>query len=173
MKEKLLILNHSLLFLCTSMYLGTGWSLVLFSFPIAPQLTIDNYYLQFVPQVTAATEFFTQMTLLMIALCLVMLVVEWQTNFRWIPIIVLLGVVAATGLTIAYILPLNELMREGISDPEELTNLLSQWIFLNKIRVAFWTVQWIAMMIYFALKALNTIKFTDQAPNSLKETVLE
>lgn len=173
MKEKLLILNHSLLFLCTSMYLGTGWSLVLFSFPIAPQLTIDNYYLQFVPQVTAATEFFTQMTLLMIALCLVMLAVEWKTNFRWIPIIVLLGVVAATGLTIVYILPINDLMRVGIRDPEELTNLLSQWIFLNKIRVGFWTVQWIAMMVYFALKALNTIKLTNQVPNSPKETVLE
>lgn len=166
MKEKLLILSHSLLFLCTSMYLGTGWSLVLFSFPIAPQLNIDNYYLQFVPQVTAATEFFTYMTMLMIALCLIMLVAEWKTNFRWVPIIVLLGVVAATGLTIAFILPINDLMSEGIKDPQALQNLLSQWIFLNQIRVGFWTVQWTAMMIYFAFKVLKSIELADKNSNS-------
>jgi hypothetical protein len=31
-----------LLFLGTSLYLGTGWSLVLFSVPIAPLLTVDT-----------------------------------------------------------------------------------------------------------------------------------
>jgi hypothetical protein len=135
------------------MYLGTGWSLVLFSFPIAPKLTVDNYYLQFVPQVTAATEFFTQMTKLMIALCLVMLVAEWKTRFRWFPIIVLLGIIAATGLTLVYILPLNALMSQGITDPDQLKSILSEWMFLNKIRVGLWTVQWLSMMSYFALKA--------------------
>ena len=53
---------YAFLFLCVSMYFGTGWSLWLFSFPVTPQLTPAIYYLQFVPQVTAATEFFTQMT---------------------------------------------------------------------------------------------------------------
>ena len=28
-------------------------------FPISPELTPDNYYMQFVPQVTAATQFST------------------------------------------------------------------------------------------------------------------
>ncbi|WP_010099432.1 hypothetical protein [Burkholderia ubonensis] len=67
MSGRLLIANHAFLLLCASMYLGTGASLVLFSFPVAPQLTTDNYYLQFVPQVTAATAFFTVMTKLMLA----------------------------------------------------------------------------------------------------------
>ena len=49
-----LAINNLFLFLCTAMYLGTGWSPVLFSFPIAPKLRPDNYYNQFVPQVTAA-----------------------------------------------------------------------------------------------------------------------
>jgi hypothetical protein len=60
-----LAINNLFLFLCTAMYLGTGWSLVLFSFPIAAKLRPDNYYNQFVPQVTAATKFFTVMTVLM------------------------------------------------------------------------------------------------------------
>lgn len=156
MKQKLLILNHSLLFLCTSMYLGTGWSLVLFSFPIASELTVDTYYLQFVPQVTAATRFFTWMTGLMIALGLVMLAAEWRSRFRWVPLTVLLGVVAATGLTMAFILPYNEAMAAGITDPGELRRVLGRWMTLNRVRVGLWTVQWLAMMAYFAAKTYQT-----------------
>jgi hypothetical protein len=62
-----IVLNDLLLLACVSMYLGTGWSLVLFSFPIRPRLTVDTYYDQFVPQVTLATRFFTWMTTVMIA----------------------------------------------------------------------------------------------------------
>lgn len=149
-KRVLITLNHALLFLCTSMYLGTGWSLVLFSFPIAPQLTIHNYYLQFVPQVTLATRFFTVMTILMIVLACIMLIAEWRTSFRWIPLIVLAGIAGATGLTITLILPLNDLMSKGITNPTQLQAILEEWMFLNKIRVGLWTVQWLSMMAYFA-----------------------
>lgn len=152
MKQNLLLLNHSLLFLCVSMYLGTGWSMVLFSFPTAPHLTPDNYYYAFVPQVAAATAFFTGMTKLMIVLCIIMIIAEWKTGFRWVPIIVLLAVFAATGLTLKYIFPLNAAMTKGIKDLSELRATLDHWMFLNRIRVAFWTVQWVAMMAYFALK---------------------
>jgi hypothetical protein len=153
MKHRLLILNHSILFLCVSMYLGTGWSMVLFSFPIAPQLTPNTYYNVFVPEVAAATAFFTRMTELMIILCIVMIIAEWKTGLRWVPIVVLLAVFAATGLTVKYIFPLNAAMTKGITDAPELQATLSHWIHLNKIRVALWTVQWAAMMIYFARKS--------------------
>jgi hypothetical protein len=150
MKKKLLAANHSLLFLCVSMYLGTGWSLVLFSFPIAQQLTVENYYLQFVPQVAAATKFFTYMTALMIGLCVIMAIAEWRTGFLWVPLVVLAAVIGATGLTMIFIFPLNEAMSKGITDPGKLKDILSQWMFLNKIRVGFWTIQWISLMVYFA-----------------------
>lgn len=155
MKLKLLTLNHSLLFLCTSIYLGTGWSLVLFSFPVAPSLTPDNYYMQFVPQVTAATKFFTWLTLLMIVLAIVMLVAEWRSGLRWVPIVVLLGVLAATGLTMKFLLPLNQEMAAGITGQGRLNEVLSKWMSLNRVRVGMWTVQWLAMMIYFAVKNLQ------------------
>lgn len=153
MKQRLLILNHSILFLCVSMYLGTGWSMVLFSFPIARHLTPNTYYYAFVPQVAAATAFFTRMTELMIILCIVMIIAEWRTGLRWVPIVVLLAVFAATALTVKYIFPLNAAMTKGITDAPELQATLSHWIYLNKIRVALWTVQWVAMMIYFAGKS--------------------
>ena len=44
--------NHIFLFLGTLMYVGTGWPLILFSFPLASKLCPDNYYKQFAPQVS-------------------------------------------------------------------------------------------------------------------------
>lgn len=152
MKRKLLVLNHTLLFLCVSMYLGTGWSMILFSFPVAPELTVDNYYLQFVPQVTAATQFFTYMTGLMIVLGVVMCVAEWRSRMRWAPIVVLLGVFAATALTMLFILPYNAAMAGGISDPAQLRDVLERWMTLNRVRVGIWTLQWAAMMTFFAAR---------------------
>lgn len=150
MKDRLLIVNHALLFLCASMYLGTGGSLVLFSFPIAPQLTPQTYYLQFVPQVDAATVFFTAMTKLMLLTATIMLFAEWRQRTRWVPLLVLAGVFAATWLTQHSIFPLNREMAGHIQDPERLKTVLSEWMHLNRIRLGLWIVQWSALMWYFA-----------------------
>ncbi len=119
-----LAINNLFLFLCTSMYLGTGWSLVLFSFPIASTLRTDTYYNQFVPQVQAATKFFAVMTTLMIGAAIVMSVAEPDSIYRILPIIVLAGVVAATALTIIFILPYNRKMKAGIHDEGESRTIL-------------------------------------------------
>ena len=52
---RLLLLNHVILLLCASIYLGTGISLWFFQLPLEPKLTVDNYFLLFVEPVTAAT----------------------------------------------------------------------------------------------------------------------
>jgi len=149
------MLNACLLFLCTSMYLGTGWSLVLFSFPIAPQLTVDTYYLQFVPQVTAATRFFTWMTLVMMVSAIVLLLAERRSPLRWYPLAVFLAVLAATLLTRFLIFRYNAEMAAGIRDPGRLREVLAAWMSTNRIRVGLWTVQWLAMMGYFAHRLLR------------------
>ena len=149
MKSKLLTLNHSLLFLCASMYLGTGLSLIFFSFPGAADLTVDNYYQQFVPQVTAATHFFTYMTIVMIACAGVMIWSEWKTEERWEPIAVLVAIFAVTALTEWEILPVNEEMASHIQDPARLKVVLDQWLSLNRLRVSIWCVQWAIMMFWF------------------------
>ena len=151
--RNLLLLNHAFLFLCTSMYLGTGWSLLLFSFPIADQLTPDNYYMQFVPQVDAATQFFTYMTIAMGIAALVMIISEWKKGRgRWLPVIVLVAIVAATLLTTQFILPYNDEMREGIAEAGRLHEILGKWMTLNRVRVSLWTIQWGSMMIFFAIR---------------------
>ncbi|MCD9018724.1 hypothetical protein [Parachryseolinea silvisoli] len=149
--KTVLVLNKALLFACVSMYFGTGWSLVLFTFPIAPKLTPDNYYNQFVPQVTAATHFFTYMTMVMMVCSVVFIIETWRSRDKWYPIVVLLLVVAATLLTIYFIIAYNERMAAGITDPIELNTVLDKWMFLNIIRVSLWTLQWLTMMLYFSV----------------------
>ncbi len=158
MKPIALLTNSCFLFLTTAMYLGTGWSMWLFQFPVAPHLSPANYYWVFVPQVAAATRFFTVMTWLMIASSLVMLWAEWKDSLRWVPIVVLAGVLAATGLTIWFIFPYNDAMTAGIKDPVELQSVLANWIKLNRVRVLIWSVQWGAMMFYFARNARAAVK---------------
>ncbi|HET6539475.1 MAG TPA: hypothetical protein VFG46_03270 [Chryseolinea sp.] len=152
MKQSLSVLNRVVLLMCISMYFGTGWSLVLFSFPIAPELTPDNYYNQFVPQVTAATKFFTYMTMLMMVSCAIFIIEEWKTSLKWYPIIILALIIAATLLTTQFILPYNKQMANGIKDPAELQTILSSWMNLNIIRVLLWTLQWITIVIFFATR---------------------
>lgn len=148
--KTLVRLNDALLFACVSMYFGTGWSLVLFQLPIIPQLTPGNYYMQFVPAVDAATKFFTYMTIVMMVLCIVMIISEWESGWKWVPIVVLLSVIAATVLTVKVILPINTQMRNGIHDLAQLQQILGRWATLNKVRASLWTVQWLAMMTYYA-----------------------
>jgi hypothetical protein len=146
------ILDASVLLLCTSMYLGTGWSLVLFSFPSRPQLTVDNYYEQFVPPVKRATRFFTWWSVLMMAAAIVLIVVDWHSAYVIAPAVLLAGVVAATGLTVKFIFPYNKRMAEHIRDQAELQVVLGKWIRLNWIRTSLWTVQWVAITTWFAVR---------------------
>jgi hypothetical protein len=147
--NNLLSINKGLLFACVSMYFGTGWSLVLFTFPIAPKLTPDNYYNQFVPQVQAATHFFTYMTVVMMVCCGIFIVETWRNSDKWYPILVLVLVIAATLLTIYFIFAYNERMAAGIKDQTELNTVLSKWMNLNVIRIIIWTLQWLTLMTYF------------------------
>jgi len=160
-KTILLALNSAFLFACASMYFGTGWSEILFSFPIVPQLTPANYYLAFVPEVAAATHFFTGMTIAMLVSAIIMAVAEWRTGYLWAPVVVLLAVIAATVLTERSIFPLNAQMSAGIKDAGELQGILAQWTALNRVRVWMWTAEWAAMMAYFACKARPA---TQEAP---------
>src|SRR4051812_13047775 len=114
------VANVVFLLACASMYFGTGWSLVLFSFPIAPKLTTETYYLQFVPQVQTATAFFTPMTIAMLVSASLMIWTEWKTGYRWIPIVVLAAIIVATALTEVKILPINAEMAAGIKDQARL-----------------------------------------------------
>lgn len=152
---RLLLLNHVVLFLCCSMYLGTGGSLVLFQFPVEPLLRPDNYALIFVDPVTRATHFFTWMTIVMFITSVIMLATEWLSGLRWVPVIVLVGIIASTLLTVISILPLNNRLAAGITDAGELTRVFHTWAGLNRVRVFLWIIEWLAMMYWFYRMALQ------------------
>ncbi|WP_158800549.1 anthrone oxygenase family protein [Pedobacter sp. L105] len=158
MKTYLLTINKAVLFACLSMYFGTGWSLALFSFPIAPDLTPATYYNQFVPQVTAATHFFTYMTQLMMLCSAVMIIEKFRSPEKWYPILILLLIIITTAVTIVYIFPYNNRMAAGITDPAELKTVLKAWIHLNILRVCIWTVMWLLMVVYYSVLAFQSSK---------------
>lgn len=150
-----LLLNHCVLFLCTSIYVGIGIFMLFFLFPMEPRLTPDNYAMLFVDPVANATSFLTWMTILMFVTALVMLATEWFTGLRWVPVIVLLGLSAATLLTMYALFPYNRELTAGITDPERLKHVFSNWACLNRIRISLWFVQWLAMMYWFYRMALQ------------------
>jgi hypothetical protein len=158
MKNKLLLLSYAVLFAGVSIYFGTGWSTVIFQFPTLPQLNVSNYYLHFVPQVAAATTFFTILVPLMCLICLVMIKAEWHTRFRWVPIVVLLAILAASSVTYFLIFPINREMAAHISDPQLLSVAISKWVQYTWYRVGLWSLEWVTVMYYFAARAYQTLE---------------
>ncbi len=158
MKNKLLLLSYAVLFAGVSIYFGTGWSTVIFQFPTLPQLNVGNYYLHFVPQVAAATTFFTILVPLMCLICLVMIKAEWHTRFRWIPIVVLLAILAASSVTYFLIFPINREMAAHITDSQQLTTAISKWVQYTWYRVGLWSLEWVALMYYFAARANQSLE---------------
>ncbi len=154
----LLTANHAVLFLCASIYLGTGISLTLFQFPSFDDLTVGNYSIIVVPPIERATNFFTYMTQVMFVTGVVMLLAEWRTRMRWVPIVVLLALIATTALTVLFIFDYNEELNAGITDPARLVEVMDQWMRLNWIRVGIWVVMWAAMIAYFAVRAAESIQ---------------
>lgn len=152
---RLLLLNDVLLLLCCSIYLGTGFSLVFFQFPLEPQLTVANYQLIFVAPVTAATRFFTYMTIVMLICGVIMLATEWLSGLRWVPVVVLVAIVVATALTVWVIIPLNNELAAGVTDAARLKTVFREWADLNRVRFALWVIQWAAMAYWFYRLALK------------------
>lgn len=147
------VIVAALMLLFASMYLGTGWSLVLFSFPLAPRLTPETYALPFVEPVKNATRLFTAMTIMMLIAAVVLIVGEADSEYLWVPIVYLAGVIAATALTLLFIFPYNKELTAGVTDQHRLQAVLGKWMRLNVARVSLWTVQWLAVTLYFVLKA--------------------
>lgn len=152
MKQLLLAFNHAYIFFGATLYVGVLWALHFFWFPGWAKLKVDNYYDQFIPQTTIATQFFTIVVPLMFLALAVMIVTEWKTRFRWVSIAALLCLGLATYVGQSHIIPINKILATGIADQAKLSELLQQWMFLNDIRWVLLTLMWLIMMYYFIAK---------------------
>jgi hypothetical protein len=153
MKEKLLVFNNACIFFGTTLYVGVLWALHFFWFPTWRNFKVDNYYDQFIPQTTAATQFFTIVVPIMFLCYVIMVWKEWKTKMRWISIGALACLALATYVGTLHIIPINKILAGHITDQARLTKLFQQWMFLNDIRWILMTISWVLLMYYFGAKA--------------------
>lgn len=147
-------LSNAYIFFCASIYLGLFWSLHFFWFPNYPAtLNLDNYYDAIIPQTTLATKFFFITIPVMALAILVMLISEWKTRLRWVPLLWIPGLLAPVIIQQAYIEKVNNEFIAGVSSIERLQELLQRWMFLNDLRWIILTVMWCVTMYFFLAKA--------------------
>lgn len=146
--------NNAYIFFCSSIYLGMFWSLHLFWFPNYPStLTLENYYDAIIPQTTLATEFFFITIPIMAAAIVVMLITEWKTYLRWVPIAWIPGLLAPVVIQQAYIEDVNNEFSAGVATEPRLQELLQEWMYLNDLRWIILTIMWGITMYFFIAKA--------------------
>ena len=88
----------------------------------------------------------------MMVAAIVLIVADWHSAYVIAPAVLLAAVIAATALTTKFIFPYNKRMAEHIRDQAELQVLLGKWIRLNWIRTLLWTVEWVSITTWFALR---------------------
>jgi hypothetical protein len=150
--DGLVALNDSILLVGVAMYFGTGWSTELFTVPVYPSLTVENYALHFVPQIKRAVRFFVVLATILWIAAGIMVLSEIRTWHVVFPAVVLAALLISGVLTMRLIFPINNRLVAGVHDEAELRRLLGRWIRLNRIRLAFWTIEMLGLAAFFAVK---------------------
>jgi hypothetical protein len=87
-----------------------------------------------------------------------MAIAEWRTRFRWVPILVVLAIATASGVTMYLVFPLNGLMAQPITDPQQLAEVMEKWLLFTQIRIGIWSLEWLTLMYYFAAKSASVME---------------
>ncbi len=154
MKQTLLDINNAYIFFCASIYLGMFWALHFFWFPNYPStLNVDNYYDAIIPITDTATQFFFITIPIMAVAIVIMLISEWKTKLRWVPLTWIFGLLAPVLVQQIWIEDVNNQFKAGITEPLQLQELLSEWMFLNDVRWVILTIMWCITMYFFIAKA--------------------
>lgn len=157
MKKTLLEINNAYIFFIASLYVGLFWSLHFFWFPHYPNtLNLENYYDAIIPQTTTATKFFFVTIPIMFGAIIIMLITEWKTKFRWVPIAWFVGLLVPIIIQQVFIEGVNDQFKAGVADMPTLQALLQEWMFLNDLRGVILTLAWCMMMYYYIARSKNT-----------------
>lgn len=139
--------NLGVLLACVSIYMGVGWFLWVFSFPSAPLITPENAGVVMVPQVAAATRLFTFLVTLMLV-CEALLIYQlWRTPFRAFAILAPILLIAATGVHLTFLKPINDEMAQHPPDAARLHDLLIPWVRYNRVKVVLWNLEWLNIAV--------------------------
>jgi hypothetical protein len=170
-KKTLIDINNAYIFFCASIYLGLFWSLHFFWFPNYPDtLTVSNYYDAIIPQTTTATKFFFITIPIMAIAIVVMLITEWKSGLRWVPIAWIPGLLIPVVVQQAYIEDVNNQLIAGVMDENLLQELLREWMFLNDIRWIILTIMWGITMYFFIAKAKPHYRIEPKQENKIEIT---
>ena len=154
MKRTLIDINNAYIFFCASLYVGLFWSLHFFWFPHYPStLNLSNYYDAIIPQTTTATKFFFITIPIMLVAIIIMIITEWKTKFRWVPLLWLAGLLGPVIIQQKFIEDINNQFIAGLTDIDVLQELLHEWMFLNDLRGVILTIMWGIMMYYYIAKS--------------------
>ncbi len=153
-KQTLLDLNNAYVMFCASVYLGMFWSLHFFWFPHYPStLTVDTYYNAIIPQTTTATKYFFITIPIMAVALVIMLISEWHSKLRWVPLLWIPGLLVPVIVQQKWIEDINNIFKAGVHDATELQNLLHRWMMLNDVRFVILAFMWCVTMYFFLAKA--------------------
>jgi hypothetical protein len=143
--------------LFASVYLGMGFSLVVLQFPGAVATTrAANFSERFGDPVRRAVATFTVVSMLMLIGGVWLTVRDWDNgDRRLLPLLFTIMVIAATGFTVVFILPVNRVLYGEIADEAYFTTTLRRWVRLNVVRYLFWIVEWFAITGWFIMVALR------------------
>ena len=83
---------------------------------------------------------------------LIMLITEWRTKLRWVPIVWIPGLLTPVIVQQKFIESINNQFKAGVTDPEVLQKLLKEWMFLNDVRWIILTIMWLITMYFFIAK---------------------
>jgi hypothetical protein len=82
-----------------------------------------------------------------------MLISEWKTRFRWIPLAWIPGLLVPVVTQQKFIEDINDQFKAGVTDQAVLQELLKDWMFYNDVRFYILAVMWGITMYYFIAKA--------------------
>lgn len=83
----------------------------------------------------------------------IMLITEWKTGLRWVPLAWIPGLLAPVLVQQLYIEDVNNQFKAGLTDEATLQALLDKWMFLNDVRWIILTIMWLITMYFFIAKA--------------------
>jgi ABC-type bacteriocin/lantibiotic exporter with double-glycine peptidase domain len=114
---------------------------------------VSNYYDAIIPQTDTATKYFFISIPIMIIALIIMLISEWKTKLRWVPLAWIPGLFVPVITQQKFIEDINDQFKAGITDQAVLQDLLKDWMFYNDIRFYILTVMWCITMYFFIAKA--------------------
>lgn len=83
----------------------------------------------------------------------IMLITEWKSRLRWVPLLWIPGLFAPVIIQQMFIEKVNNQFIAGVADMATLQKLLQEWMFLNDLRWIILSIMWGVTMYFFIAKA--------------------